>query len=287
MSMVSVIIPTYNRREFITIALNSVVAQTFQDYEIVVIDDGSTDGTREVLAPYQHVVRYFYQENRGIAAARNRGIREAQGEYLAFLDSDDYWLPSKLERQIACFKANPHFGMVATRCSSITPQGTFRKRNRPGTSGWILQDLFTANFIRTSSAMVTRECLNTTGLFDESLPECEEYDLWLRIAAHYPIGFINEPLTVYTDNPRGVSTDSLFGRLQRLRVLEKEYLRERIPPALYRKRMASNYHYLGRHYLNRGNHAEAKRYLKRSVALAPYNAKHLVYYVLSLIAPGS
>jgi len=283
MSTVSIIIPTFNRRDYITIALDSVLAQTYKDYEIIIIDDGSSDDTKEILKPYQNNIRYFYQDNRGIPTTRNKGIREAQGNYIAFLDSDDYWLPEKLERQIECFKQNPHYGMVATRCSSITPFGRFRKKNRPGKSGWILNNLFKANFIRTSSAMIKKECFEKIGLFDQSLPECEEYDLWLRIAKQYPIGFINQTLTVYTDNPKGVSTDSLAGRLLRLKVLEKDYLKECIPSPLYRKRLASNYRYVGRHYLNQGAKSEGKKYLKKSITLNPSNIKTLFYYALSLL----
>lgn len=282
MGKVSIIIPTFNRRDYITIALDSVRVQTYKDYEIIIIDDGSSDDTKEVLKPYQENVRYFYQDNRGIPATRNKGIREAKGDFIAFLDSDDHWLPEKLERQIECFSKHPHYGMVATRCSCTTPEGKFLKKNRPGKSGWILTDLFKANFIRTSSAMIKKECLEEIGLFDESLPECEEYDLWLRIAKQYPIGFIDEPLTVYTDNPQGVSTDSLAGRLQRLKVLEKDYLKECIPQALYRKRLASNYHYVGRHYLKQGEKREGKKYLKHAITLDPLNLKILFYYTLSL-----
>lgn len=283
MSKVSIIIPTFNRRDYITIALDSVMAQTYKDYEIIIIDDGSSDDTKEVLKPYQDKIRYFYQDNRGIPATRNRGIGEAQGDYIAFLDSDDYWLSEKLERQIGCFSKHPHYGMVATRCSCTTPDGRFLKKNRPGKSGRVLMDLFKANFIRTSSAMIKKECFEKVGLFDESLPECEEYDLWLRIAKHYPIGFINKPLTVYTDNPQGVSTDSLAGRLQRLKVLEKDYLKECIPHPLYRKRLASNYHYVGRHYLKQGEKSEGKKYLKQAITLDLLNLKILFYYILSLL----
>lgn len=282
MSTVSVIIPTFNRRDHLPIALDSVLAQTYRDYEIIVIDDGSSDDTREILTPYAESIRYFYQENRGIAGARNRGIGESDGAYIALLDSDDYWLPRKLERQIAYLKENPQWGMVATRCSSISADGRFRKQNRPGKSGWILTDLFRSNFIRTSSALITRECLDRVGCFDESLPECEEYDLWLRIARHYPIAFINEPLTVYTDNPHGVSTDSLAGRLIRLKVLEKEYLKDCIPHDLYRKRLARNYHYVGRHYLKRGERVEGKKYLKQALSLNPLDIKNLLHYTLNL-----
>jgi glycosyltransferase involved in cell wall biosynthesis len=282
MGKVSIIIPTFNRRDYITIALDSVLAQTYREYEIIIIDDGSSDDTKEVLKPYQDNVRYFYQDNKGIPTTRNRGIRESQGDYIGFLDSDDHWLPEKLERQIECFSKYPNYGMVATRCSCTTPDGRFIKNNRPGKSGWILNDLFKANFIRTSSAMIRKECLEKVGLFDESLPECEEYDMWLRIAKHYPIGFINEPLTVYTDNPQGVSTDSLSGRILRLKVLEKDYLKECIPSTLYRKRLASNYHYVGRHYLDSRERSEGRKYLKHAITLYPLNPKILFYYILSL-----
>lgn len=278
---VSVIIPTFNRRDYLPIALDSVLAQTYTDYEIIVIDDGSNDDTRGVLAPYEKNIRYFYQENRGIAAARNRGIEESRGAYIALLDSDDYWLPPKLERQVHGLEENPQWGMIATRCSSISPDGRFRRHNRPGRSGWVLTDLFKSNFIRTSSAVITRACLEQVGLFDITLPECEEYDLWLRIAHRYPIGFINEPLTVYTDNPCGVSTDSLAGRHVRIRVLEKEYLREAIPPALYRSRLSRNYHYLGRHYVRRGERGEGIKYLRQALRLNPLDLKNLFYYTLN------
>jgi len=105
--------------------------------------------------------------------------------------------------------------------------------------------------------------------------------LWLRIAKHYPISFINDPLTVYTDNPHGVSTDSLVGRLIRLKVLEKDYLKDSIPSALYRKRLAQNYQHVGRHFLNRGKKEEGKRHLRHALALNPINLKNLFYYTVS------
>ncbi len=281
--MISIIIPTYNRRDHITTALNSVLAQTYTDYEIIIVDDGSTDDTQQVLNSYQGKIRYFYQGNRGIPATRNKGIREAHGNYIAFLDSDDYWLPHKLERQIECFRENPDYGMVASRCSSYTPDGTFREKNRPGKSGWILIDLFKANFIRTSSAIIKKACFDKVGLFDESLLQVQEYDLWMRIAQHYPIGFINEPLTVYLDNPQGISTDGLIGRYFRLLALQKEYLQPSIPPLLYARRLASSYHYIGRHLLKRGEKIEGRKYLRHALTLDPLNPKNLIYYVSSIL----
>jgi len=279
---VSVIIPTYNRETFIQKALESVFAQTYQDFEIIVMDDGSTDATRDIVSGLDKRVRYFYQENKGIAGARNAGIMKSGGEFVAFLDSDDYWMPDKLERQIRLFNEHPEYGMVASCCASVRLDGSFRKKNRPGRSGWILRDLFTKNFIRTSSAVIRRESLDKTGLFDENLTECEEYDLWLRIAARYPVGFINESLAVYVDNPAGVSTDSLAGRICRLTVLEKDYLKKKIPRKIYNRRIAETCHYIGRHYLKRHNRKEGRAYLKKAQRFFPLYLKNSIYLALRL-----
>lgn len=274
---VSILIPTYNRENVIRKALDSALAQTYRKVQIVVVDDGSTDNTRDVIKSYGQDIVYVYQKNRGIASARNTGLRHCTGDYIAFLDSDDYWLPQKLERQVAIFQDHPEYGMVACQCASIDAQGRFRQKNRPGRSGWVLESLFRKNFIRTSAAVVTKACIEAVGPFDETLRECEEYDLWLRIAARFQVGFINEPLAVYTDNPCGVSTDSLVGRLHRLRVLEKPYLQELIPKHAYRRRIADTCHYIGRHYLEKGDRLEGIRYLRKAQKLSPFFLKNFVY----------
>ena len=283
-NMVSVIIPTYNRENFIKKALDSVIAQTYLNFEVIVMDDGSTDNTREVVDGYNNKkISYFYQENRGIAGARNAAINKSSGDYIAFLDSDDYWLPEKLERQMALFHEHSEYGMVASCCASIRLDGSFRKKNRTGKSGWVLKDLFVKNFIRTSSAMIKREYLEKAGLFDEKLRECEEYDLWLRIAALCPVGFINESLAVYVDNPDGISTDSLEGRLFRLKVLEKDYLKKKIQKKIYVRRIADTCHYIGRHHLKRGNIKQGIDYLKKARKLAPFYLKNLFYLGWALL----
>jgi len=279
--LVSVIIPTYNRAAYLQKALQSVKEQTYQSLEIIVIDDGSTDDTRIMLEGYEVQLRYFYQENKGISGARNTGIRNANGEYVAFLDSDDYWVPEKTAQQVELFKQHPEYGLVASRCASIRLDGSYRERNRPGKSGWILEDLFKANFIRTSAAMVKKECFKGIGLFDEELKECEEYDLWLRIAAQYPMGFINKSLAVYVDNPEGISNDSLTGRLYRLKVLEKQYLQEKIPAPLYAQRIANTCHYIGRHYIKRGEKERGLKYLLKAQKLMPVYLNNLLYLVLA------
>jgi glycosyltransferase involved in cell wall biosynthesis len=279
--LVSVIIPTYNREKIISRAIDSVFAQTCQDFEIIVLDDGSQDSTKAVADAYGPRVKYFWQENKGIAGARNAGMHRASGSHIAFLDSDDYWLPRKLERQMALFADHPEYGMVACQCGSVQIDGTYREKNRPGKSGWILYDLFNKNFIRTSSAVITRTCLEKVGGFDEALREGEEYDYWLRIAAEFAVGFINEPLTVYVDNTDGMSTDSLTGRLHRLKVLEKKYLKKKIPPHMYRRRIADTCHYIGRHYIEKGSRTEGLAYLRRAQKLYPAYLKNLVYLLLT------
>lgn len=280
---VSVVIPTFNREMLVQKAIGSALDQTFQDLEVVVVDDGSTDGTRAVVERYGGKVRYLFQENQGISGARNAGIRSAAGEFIALLDSDDTWLPEKLERQMALFQEHPEYGMVATRCSSIERDGSFREMNRPGKSGQILLDLFTKNFIRTSSTVFRKECFEKAGLFDPALKECEDYDIFLRVAALYPIGFIDEPLTVYLDNPQGVSTDGLVGRLYRLEVLERDYLKERIPRKIYRQRLAEICRHIGKHCLRRGQRKEGKAYLRKALRLDPLNWRALFLAGMNLL----
>ena len=280
---ISVVIPTYNREHYIEKAIDSVMAQTYQDFEVVLVDDGSEDNTREKIKKYGERVLYFYQENKGIPGARNTGIRNSRGDYIAFLDSDDYWRPEKLKRQMKLFNDHPDYGLVASCCASVEMDGSFRERNRLGKSGWVLNDIFKANFIRTSSAIIKKSCFEKVGLFDEQLQQCQEYDLWMRMAAEFPIGFINESLTVYVDNPKGISIDGLTGRLFRLIALEKEYLKEKVPEKIYKRRMAKNYQVVGRHYLKRGNREQGLSYLKKARNLAPFNVKNLVYLGLGCL----
>jgi glycosyltransferase involved in cell wall biosynthesis len=168
MTEISVIIPVYNSSEYILEALDSVFAQSFKDFEVIVVDDGSTDDTRQKIQNYSHKIRYFYQENGGPSKARNLGIRESTGKYIAFLDADDVWLPSKLEKQIAEFKKNPDLGMVITENSLFDERGVYRAT--VGKSNYLMQgDLVTNIFLRsgvvTPTVMVRREVFDKIGFF--------------------------------------------------------------------------------------------------------------------------
>jgi len=201
MPRVSAIIPTYNRKAFVLEAIDSVLAQTYEDYELIVVDDGSDDGsddgTGEVLKQYGARVRYVYQEHRGVSVARNRGLELARGEFIAFLDSDDLWLPQKLQMQVAFMDAHPQVQICYTdeiwirRGVRINPRKKHAKY-----SGWIYPHCLPLCIISPSSALMRRDLFAEVGSFDPDLPVCEDYDLWLRVAARFPVFFIPEHLII-------------------------------------------------------------------------------------------
>lgn len=220
---VTVIIPTYNRRESLARALDSVIAQTVRPLEILVIDDGSTDETEEFLAEAFGDVRYFFQENRGVSAARNRGIAEARGDWIAFLDSDDEWKPEKLERQLAAVREAPDVQIVHTEEIWIRNGrrvNPMKKHAKAG--GLIFRQCLPLCAISPSSVMIHRDLFDRVGVFDESLPACEDYDLWLRICAGHPVLFLEEPLILKYGGHADQLSQKHWGMDRfRIRALEK------------------------------------------------------------------
>jgi len=195
---VSVIIPTYNRGQFIVQALESVLSQTFHDYEIVVIDDGSKDNTREILKRFESKIRPIYQDNQGISKTRNRGIKESFGEYIAFLDSDDYWTSDKLAQQVKILDSKPKVGIVYGRMPIINEQGERVGMKPAGVSGKNFKELLEVwGDLPTSSIMTRRECFEKAGLFDTSLATMEDIDMWIRIARHYDLFEIEDRILAY------------------------------------------------------------------------------------------
>jgi glycosyltransferase involved in cell wall biosynthesis len=198
MTAVSVIIPTYNRARKLLRAISSVLYQTFTHCEVIVVDDGSDDGTAECLSPVMGHIKYIrHPENMGVSAARNRGIKASRSPLVAFLDSDDYWLPEKLSTQMAFFIRNP--GAVACQTDEIWIRKGLRvnpgKRHlKP--SGEIFVPSLKICLVSPSAVLLKRSLLDEVGLFDEDLPACEDYDLWLRISCRYPIHLIHRHLVV-------------------------------------------------------------------------------------------
>jgi glycosyltransferase involved in cell wall biosynthesis len=221
--MVSVIIPTHNRAAWLKGAIDSVLNQHFTNYELIIIDDGSTDDTREMTTAYGNQIKYFYQPNRGVSAARNLGIKQAKADLLTFLDSDDRWRKDKLSVQVDLIMKNPEVKICYTdeiwirQGVRVNPKKIHQKF-----SGWIYQKCLPLCIISPSSVMIHREVLERVGLFDESLPVCEDYDLWLRVSRYYPITFINKTLIIKNGGHEDQLSHQLWG-IDRFRVkaLEK------------------------------------------------------------------
>lgn len=197
--LVSVIIPTHNRSWCIQRAVDSVLAQTFRDFELIVVDDGSSDDTVRRLSAYGNALQLIRQANRGVSAARNTGIDAARGRWIALLDSDDYWLSEKLTVQVAWMAAHPDYRISQTE--EIWIRGGRRanpKKRHRKYGGYIFERCLPLCLVSPSAVMIDRSLLDEVGGFDEDLPACEDYDLWLRISCTHPIGLVEKPLIVKT-----------------------------------------------------------------------------------------
>lgn len=195
--MISVIIPTYNRYSFLEKAVKSVLKQSLENFELLIVDDGSDDGTKELIQSFSDErIRYFYQGNRGVSAARNKGIVESRGYLMAFLDSDDCWKEKKLEKQLKFMKSTSsiisHTQELWYRRGKILNQ---KKKHRK-CAGNLFEKSLEMCSISISTVMVRKSLFDDVGLFDESLPACEDYDMWLRITSKYPVHLLDEELTV-------------------------------------------------------------------------------------------
>jgi len=198
MPTVSVIIPTFNRSEKVVRAVSSVLNQGFRDFEIIVVDDGSTDNTHEALSKYMSSIKYIRQsDNMGVSAARNRGIKDSTAPWIAFLDSDDYWLNEKLSVQIEFIDQNPN--TVACQTEEIWIKNGRRvnpKKRHKKPSGNIFAQSLKLCLVSPSSVIIKRSLFEDVGLFDETLPAAEDFDLWLRISCRHPIYLIDKGLVV-------------------------------------------------------------------------------------------
>jgi glycosyltransferase involved in cell wall biosynthesis len=203
---VSVIIPTYNRGWIIKEAIDSVLAQDYTEFELIIVDDGSTDHTSDVLDSYGKDIKVISQKNKGVSAARNRGIAEASGKFIAFLDSDDLWLSQKLSVQIEFFNQMPDALICQTE--EVWIRNGLRvnpKKRHKKPSGMIFEPSLALCLVSPSAVMIRRSLFEKVGGFDETLPACEDYDLWLGISCRYPVYLIETPLII----KRGGHNDQL------------------------------------------------------------------------------
>ncbi|MGQ9686405.1 MAG: glycosyltransferase family 2 protein, partial [Thiobacillaceae bacterium] len=222
---VSVVIPAYNAAWCVGRAIDSVLAQDYRDFELIVVDDGSTDDTAKVLAAYGDAIHVIGKPNGGMSSARNAGIAAARGEFIAFLDADDWWLPGKLARQVALMQSRPELGFTSVAARLEDPQGklinlwTCNHEARP-----ILLTLFASNAGiagGSSALMVRRALLERVGAYDETLGGVEDADLWMRLAALSDYACLPEPLVVVLRRSGSVSRNVEVMRAGAIRVMHK------------------------------------------------------------------
>lgn len=194
--LVSIIIPAFNRSGTLPRAIESVLKQTFRDFELIVIDDGSIDDTSDIIESVDDPrIKSYFQPNRGVSSARNLGIKNSTATFLAFLDSDDEWMPSKLEKQLEALEDNPDYMTVHTNEMWVRDgRQVNQKMKHRKYGGWIFRCCLPLCLISPSSILMHRKIFSEIGLFKESFPVCEDYELWLRLTSRYPVLFLDEPL---------------------------------------------------------------------------------------------
>lgn len=289
---VSVVIPAYNADWCVARAVDSVLAQQGCDFEIVVVDDGSTDDTAAVLARYGAAIRVVRQRNRGLSAARNAGIRAARGEFVAFLDADDWWLPGKLAPQLALLRARPEVGFCSCAARVEDPDGRLLNLwPAPRWEGPFLVHLFgsAADVAGSGSAVVARRALfDRVGGFDESLRSLEDIDMWMRLAAVTDYACVDEPRVVILKRPGSMSRNLEVMRDAAVRVMAKN--RALLPPALqggyWRACMAGIHADYAKWRHRAGQRRGALAEVARMLALAPLARGRLALGLLKDIALG-
>jgi glycosyltransferase involved in cell wall biosynthesis len=288
---ISVVIPAYNREQTVHTAIRSVLWQTLPPTEVIVVDDGSSDGTAAAVeALAEPTVRLVRQANGGISAARNTGIREAKGDWVAFQDSDDEWLPTKLERQFAAHAADPntpnafYCGMVIAGAPDSSAGSPARRQiaYHPDPAltelaGNILPTLLRTNPISTQTLVARRETLHQAGLFDTNLKSLVDWDIAIRLASLGPIGFLDEPLVIQRFTPNSITRDRAKRVHSWIQLLEKhQALFEALPDAHFR-----HLHRIAGNLQQMGEHRDAAVWFGKARALQPLDPRTLVLSALN------
>ena len=268
MPKITAILPTWNRAEWLEKPIQSVLDQTFGDFELVVVDDASMDSTAEIIERYSGKIRTIvFSENRGVSAARNAAIKNSDSEWIAFLDSDDFWHPDKLQKQIAQTKMRPacplHFTdeIWIRNGVRVNPKKKHQKKE-----GWIFQPSLALCLMAPSTVILRRELFEVHGLFDENLPVCEDYDLWLRLTAQHPVALLNEKLMTRHGGHADQLSRSDWGidryRVQSIqKILNTESLRPEDRTAAIRM-LIEKCGILAKGFRKRGNLKEVEKYEK-------------------------
>lgn len=286
MPKVSVIIPTYNRANLIGRAINSVLNQTYRDFEVIVVDDASTDNTLGVIEQIKddRIKVIKHKLNAGAAISRNTGVNASKGDYIAFLDDDDIWQPTKIEKHIRVFQiSGPNVGVVYSSLKQLVggtekliPDARVKKKE-----GYILKELLKGNFIGTPASVIRKGCLEKSGGFDESLPKFQDWELWLRIARCYEFKYIPEPLLISYYSPGGVSYQSPAVKTETMKYIIDKH------KDLFEKEkrvLSGHYYYMGNLLNAAGRNNDGVRYYMKSVKSYPFQIKPLIKIIAAVFS---
>ena len=287
--LVSVIIPTHNRKDLLKISINSVLNQTYQNIEIIVVDDFSTDGTKDfILSLRENRIRYFKNETNLYAAeSRNIGIKYSKGEFIAFLDDDDEWLPEKLEKQIPLFN-NDQVGIVYSSINLFFETYNFSYKTVPTKKGYIYKSLLIKNYIgATPSVMVRKQAIKDIKdhkFFNSIFPAREEYDLWIRISKNWEIDYVKEPLVkqYYRNDIKRISTN-INNYVNAINLLNLEYdteVKQMLTEKEQRMRLFFQQFFMGSQAIKIGNSKLARKYYLSAFKI-DRKLKAIISYVLS------
>ncbi len=297
---VSVVIPAYNSERYVADAIKSVLAQTYRPTEVLVVDDGSSDGTSAVVQAFGGIVRYLHQSNRGEPAARNLGLRHAQGEYVAFLDADDLWLPEKLELQMRYFADHPNCAVVYTDMSTFDDSGIVDasvkvRFNITFPEGNIFVPLFRETLFGSGSVVFRKSCVDKVGYFDEQFLIGCDYEMWLRMSRHFEFGVVDRPLLMYRQHPK-MSTRGLGRALWNGVPWEVAALRKTLrnnPDAVkelgqgtVNRRIAKVYADLAHTQFQLQEYGNARRLFAGALRYRRGNAKYWAFYLATFLSSG-
>lgn len=288
-SLVSVVLPTYNRGYILSEAIKSILNQSYKDFELIIVDDGSTDNTEEVIESFSDSrIRYIKHDvNKGLSAGRNTGIKHAQGIYIANQDSDDVWLSHKLEKEVAILDVAPRdVGVVYSKAEKVMRDGkkiVVPPKTIKVKEGNIQNQLLHGNFITMQAALFRKECLNNISGFDETLPALQDWDFWLRISENYKFKYINEVGLSIKISADSITKNQKKRLLAREMIFNKHIKKYKKHPQIF----AELSYKIGHAYALLGNMGKARKYLLGAMKKRFFMSRYVFSYILAIIGSRS
>ncbi|MBU1052675.1 MAG: glycosyltransferase [Proteobacteria bacterium] len=289
MKKVSVIIPAYNKAALTIKTIKSVLGQTYGNIEIIVVDDGSTDDTKNKLQLFGDKIHYIYKQNGGACSARNVGIKQATGEYIALIDCDDIYYPEKIAKSVECLEKKSDYGFVYTGAYLINDDGDVISEHRISdclASGWIASRLILCNFVCNSTVVIRKECFKEVGYFDENIFIPADWDMWLRLSEKYKASYIDDKLTGYRLTDSYTASNMETGLNEINYVLNKALSRNNhLYSGLIKRCLSTVYFTYGVNYAVMQDFKQSRETLLKSVLNKPYGLRGILLLGGMLFVP--